>query len=369
MSVSVLIILVGLAVLLGFVIMLFVQKELLKKEIRTEFDFSRKQLEEKSTSELDERKRSVEHSLKDLKDELNKYGQMVREFEKDRAEKYGNLSNELKSASQATSKLQETTNHLTSILGNVKKRGEWGERMAEDIIQLCGLIEGKNYKKQKKMDSSTSKPDYTFFLPNEHKINMDVKFPLNSYLNMVNAPDAAQKDMYKKTFITDARNRVKEIQNRDYINPGEGTLDFVLLFIPNEQVYGFIQENDASIMDEALLKKVVLCSPFTLYAMLSIIRQAFENFHYENSIKKIIETINLFSKEYDRFKDRFQGLGDAIKKTGSTYDDINDKNFKRLDAHIKKIEGHKKGNLSSLEEKEVIDFVPEPKQKEFPNKV
>jgi len=310
----------------------------------------------RAIGELESRKQAVESSVGALKEELTRYSKLVHEFEKDRAQKYGNLETELKSASQATTKLQETTNHLTSILGNVKKRGEWGERMAEDIIQLCGLQEGKNYRKQKKMDASTTKPDYTFLLPNKHKINMDVKFPLNNYLNMVNTDDTAQKDFYKKSFIADARNRVKEIQNREYINPGEGTLDFVLLFIPNEQVYGFIQENDTALMDEALLKKVVLCSPFTLYAMLSIIRQAFENFYYENSIKKIIETINLFSKEYDRFKERFQGLGDVIKKTSITYDDLHDKNFKRLDSHIKKIEGHKKGSLTSLEEKEVIDI-------------
>ena len=77
--------------------------------------------------------------------------------------------------------------------------------------------------------------------------------------------------------------RIKEIQNREYINPAEGTLDFVLLFIPNEQVYSFVQRNSPGLMDEALKQKVVLCSPFTLYAMLSVIRQAFENFHYEKA--------------------------------------------------------------------------------------
>lgn len=319
----------------------------------------------RAAGDLEARKQAVESSVQALKQELDKYSQLVHEFEKDRAQKYGNLEAELKKASLETARLQDTTNHLTSILGNVKKRGEWGERMAEDIIQLCGLQPGINYQKQKQLDSSGTKPDYTFFLPNHHIINMDVKFPLNNYLHMINACEPVQKESYRKAFIVDARNRLKEIQNRHYINPTEKTLDFVLLFIPNEQVYGFIQENDAAFMDEALKQKIVLCSPFTLYAVLSVIRQAFENFHYENSIKNIIDTINIFTKEYYRFKERFQGLGEALKKTAVTYDDLYDKNFKRLDNHIQKIENHKKGSLLQENINETLDLDPEGKQESF----
>jgi DNA recombination protein RmuC len=312
----------------------------------------------RATMELETRKQAVESSVQSLRQELDKYAKLVHEFEKDRDQKYGNLETELKKASFETSRLQDTTNHLTSILGNVKKRGEWGERMAEDIIQACGLQAGINYQKQKQQDHAKTKPDYTFFLPNSYKINMDVKFPLNNYLNMVNAKEDQQKDFFKKAFISDSRARMKEIQNREYIDPDQGTLDFVLLFIPNEQVYGFIQENDPALMDEALKQKIVLCSPFTLYAMLSVIRQAFENFHYENAIKKIIHLINSFHKEYDRFRDRFVSLGDAIQKANVLYDDLNQKNFKRLSDYIGKIEAYKTGNLPEDQAEAVLDADP-----------
>lgn len=351
--------------ILFFIFFIFLKKQNQNDSLINQEQFlrlARQQLETenvRAASELEARKQSVETSVQSLKQELDKYSQLVHEFEKDRAQKYGNLEAELRKASLETARLQDTTNHLTNILGNVKKRGEWGERMAEDIIQLCGLQQGINYQKQKQIDSSGTKPDYTFFLPNQHIINMDVKFPLNNYLNMINACEPIQKDSYRKAFISDTRNRLKEIQNRNYINPTEGTLDFVLLFIPNEQVFGFIQEHDTSLMDEALRQKVVLCSPFTLYATLSVIRQAFENFYYENSIKKIIDTINTFTKEYYRFKERFQGLGDVLKKTAVTYDDLYDKNFKRLDSYIHKIENHKKGSALQDGMSDVIDLEDE----------
>ena len=52
----------------------------------------------------------------------------------------------------------------------------------------------------------------------------------------------------------------------------------MLLFIPNEQVYGFIHEQDHALLDDALRDKVVLCSPLTLFAVLAVIRQAVDNF-------------------------------------------------------------------------------------------
>ena len=147
--------------------------------------------------------------------------------------------------------LQETTVKLNNILGNVKLRGQWGERMAEDIIRYAGLIENVNYLKQN-VNAAATKPDYTFLLPQGHCINMDVKFPLDNYLQMVNAAEGMQRDSYEKEFIKNVKDRIKEIQNRDYINPSENTLDFVLLFIPNEQVFGLIQEKMPDVMDFAL---------------------------------------------------------------------------------------------------------------------
>ena len=296
-----------------------------------------------AATQLELRKQAIEHTVAGLKEELGKYQQMLRESQGDHARKFGSLENELKNASIATQKLQETTVKLNNILGNVKLRGQWGERMAEDIIHYAGLIENVNYLKQN-VNTSATKPDYTFLLPQGYCINMDVKFPLDNYLQMVNATEGMQRDSYEKEFIKNVKDRIKEIQNRDYINPSENTLDFVLLFIPNEQVFALIQEKMPDVMDFALKQKVVLCSPFTLYAMLSVVRQAHEHFRFEKDIKKIIELIEGFIKDYELFKSRFMDLGSLIDKLSGQYADISDKSFKKLDGKIQRIEDYKKGH-------------------------
>lgn len=318
-------------------------------------------------TELSAKKEAIDKTVQNLEGQLQKYELLIRGFEKDRGEKYGSLANELKNASLVTTKLQETTGRLNNILGNVKLRGQWGERMAEDIIKNCGLIEGINFRKQKKLDSAATKPDYTFLLPDNHTINMDVKFPLNNYIQMINTENEYEREQFKKEFSNNVKMRIKEITNRAYINPEEETLDFVLLFIPNEQVFGFIQEHFPGLIDEALRQKVVLCSPFTLYAMLCVIRQAFENFRYEKATKEIVKMIELFAKTYGIFKTRFDVLGEVINKVDDQYNQIKNTSFKELDTKIRRIEDYKKGNVPSVENKENKNHVIDIAQNDLEN--
>jgi DNA recombination protein RmuC len=296
----------------------------------------------------DARRQSVDMSVRALDEKLRGYQDLLRQWETDRAQKFGQLERDLASAAQATTRLQETTGKLTGILGNVKLRGQWGERMAEDIIRYAGLLENVNYLKQAAQASSATRPDFVFLLPDGKRLNMDVKFPFDNYLKMANAQSDGERDAAAKEFFRNVRARIRELQSREYINPAENTLDFVMLFIPNEQVFAFIHEAEPGIMDEALKEKVVLCSPFTLYATLSVVRQAHEHFRFEKDLKKIIQLIDQFARYYETFKGRFEELGALISGLERTYADVREKSYRNLDAKIRHIEEFKKGHLPDL---------------------
>jgi DNA recombination protein RmuC len=95
---------------------------------------------------------------------------------------------------------------------------------------------------------------------------------------------------------------VKELEKRDYVaQSNRNALDYVLLFIPNESVIGFIQQHKPSLIDAALGKKVVLCSPLTLYAFLGVVRQATDSFHMEQNAKEILGLLTKFSKAWTQY--------------------------------------------------------------------
>jgi DNA recombination protein RmuC len=297
----------------------------------------------KQKSELDEKKVAVETAVDKLTDRLKATEEMVRKFEADRATKYGSLEKGLKDATEQTAKLATSTEGLRALMDNSRARGQWGERMADDILRASGLQDGVQYRKNRALDTAATRPDFTFLLPEGKKLNMDVKFPLDNWLKMLHANGDDERAALKKAFGSDVKARIKEIQGRGYVSVEEGTLDYVLLFIPNEQVYGFIQENFPGLVDEALAQKVVLCSPFTLYAVLGVVRQSFDNFHFAQATQEVLKLISHFAATYETFKVRFTKLGETVGKVRELYDDIEQTSFKRLDASVAKIERVRKG--------------------------
>ncbi|MDI6785011.1 MAG: DNA recombination protein RmuC, partial [bacterium] len=251
--------------------------------------------------ELEGKKKLIDQTLESMKTDLQKLQDVVTKLEKDREQKFGELASQLRLTAEQTGKLQEIAGQLRNALASTKIRGQWGERMAEDVLRLAGFIEGINYFKQKTLETGTTRPDYTFPLPQGLKLNMDVKFPLDNYLRYLEAPAEVDKQNFKDQFLKDVKQQIKTVTTRDYINPEEHTVDYVLVFIPNEQVYAFIHETDTTLLDEALKNKVILCSPITLYAILAVIRQAVDNFNLEETAHQMLSLLGTFYKEWHAF--------------------------------------------------------------------
>lgn len=288
--------------------------------------------------ELDSKKQLIDQTLQAIKGDLSKVEKLVNDSEEKRSKAYGEVSSGLKSTAEQTNKLQETAGKLQAALANTKVRGQWGERMAEDILRFAGFVEGVNYLKQKTQELIASRPDYSFLLPQSMKLNMDVKFPLDNYTKYCNEENDAVKEGCKLQFLKDVRQRVKEVTTRDYINPAENTLDYVLVFIPSEQIYGFIHENDKSLMDDALKTKVILCSPLTLYAILSVIRQQMDNYKMEKTAAQMLSLFGTFNKQWDEFKKCMEALGKKIEQTHQEYDTLFTTRTRTLEKPLKQID-------------------------------
>jgi DNA recombination protein RmuC len=187
---------------------------------------------------------------------------------------------------------------------------------------------------------------------------MDVKFPLNNYLRYLEAGGESDREKYRSQFLRDVRGRIKEVTTRDYINPAENTLDYVIVFIPNEQVYAFINEHDRSLLDDALRNRVILCSPITLYAILAVIRQAVENFNLEKTTEQILSLLGSFSKQWSLFLKSLEKMGKKIEDAQSEFTALNATRRNQLERPLKQIEDlrKQKGILpeASFGEEEVV---------------
>jgi DNA recombination protein RmuC len=269
----------------------------------------------------------------DVTKRLNELNTELQNLRESSSRQYGSVE-------EAVSALAKRTDNLKDILSNSQKRGQWGERLAEDILRSAGFVEGKNYSKQKQIEGG-GKPDYRFDMPPDRVLFMDVKFPLDQYSQYIAAEDDAVRAIAKKQFLEALHGHITALAKRDYLDKADNnTIDYVLMFVPNESISSFVHEADPQLIDTALEQKVVLCTPLTLYAFLVVIRQATDSFHTEQNAADIMRRINLFNKEWAKYTEAVESVEDQFKKMMSAIESINvdGTRFKKLNVQVREIE-------------------------------
>lgn len=284
-------------------------------------------------SKLSGKKDVIDGTLKAMKGDLNRVEELMRKIGDGNVQ----VGTRLDNAATAIKELSTTTDGIRNVLSSNSQRGQWGERMAEDVLRLSGLIEGINFIKQAKLEAG-SKPDFTFMLPQDRKLNMDVKFPFNNYQLYVESKTQKDKDEYKEKFLKDVRKRLKEVQTRDYINPQDGTVDYVLLFVPNEQIFSFINEMDRELIDEAMHGKTILCSPLSLYAILAVIRQSMDSFSMETKSREMLSILGTFKMQWDKFKDQMETVKERFESVHKGYEELTGARERQLDRQLQKLD-------------------------------
>ncbi|MDQ1511506.1 MAG: recombination protein RmuC [Actinomycetota bacterium] len=288
-------------------------------------------------SELDGKKSLIDQQLVTMTGELDKVSELVRTLDGGQRKAYGELSNELRRQHEGLTALSEHTQQLREALASSKARGQWGERMAEDVLRLAGLLEGVNYRKQATLGNA-GRPDYTFMMPNGRVMHMDVKFPLDNYVRHLEANNEIERKQFRDQFLRDVRDRVRELNQRGYLDATDETVDCLLMFIPNEQVYAFVHEHDRSILDDAMRNKIVVCSPLTLYAVLAVVRQAVDNFQLERTSSEILALLGEFSRQWEKYAAQLEKVQQRFEQVGKEYSSLMTTRHRALQRPLDKIE-------------------------------
>ena len=286
---------------------------------------------------------------------LNKSDQTVKEF----LEKTGEIKSSITGVDQQT-------RNLISVLNNNQSRGQWAEFQVEDLLEIMEYKENIHYETQKRMVSGTI-PDFTFFLPENKTINMDSKFPLTNYMEIAKLnrdlenetlDEIARREITEsiknknKEFLDKAiKTKIDETSSREgYISAEEGTVDFVLMYIPLENLYHFlltseIGANRLPVIQYAFSKKVILVSPQTLIAYLETIRHSMKLFSLQTDTKNILVTHEKVKIEIRKFIESFDDVTKRLDQTVKSFDTLKttrvnklEKSFEELDSVNKELE-------------------------------
>lgn len=293
---------------------------------------------------LKHNKDMVKELVEQINRELEKTEREMVESEKERVGEFSALKTILEEHKIITGELKQSTENLKNILSNNQLRGAFGEEVADNLLRTIGFVKGENYIANTAQDTNFNRPDFTVFLPDKTKINIDVKFPLQALLKYVESDDKLSKEKYLREFSQDVKKKIKDVCSRDYINPEENTVDFMILFVPNEMVFSFIHDNLPDVWNEALSKKVILAGPFSFAAILRMVFQAYKNFKYQENLYDIIRLIKMFENEYEKYNAELDTLGARIKSAAAQYDIVSTTRTKKLSGLVEKIKGEANEN-------------------------
>ena len=272
-----------------------------------------------------------------VNEELSELRNLVTALQKERATQHAGLTQSLRNTAEQQDRLLRSTQRLNDILVNRQARGQWGERMADDILRAAGMVEGVSYRKQKTTSAGT-RPDFTFLLPDGQVLHMDVKFPLEAYARYVEASTDLERQKALRDFGTAVKGHVRALACREAYKDPAATVGYVLMFIPNDGVYAFIHDHHRGVFDEALDSRVVICSPSTLFAMLALVRQAMDTLAMERSSREILDHLACFADQWQRYVDQFGLVGRHLGRLNSAFEDLSTTRRNQLERQLDRIE-------------------------------
>jgi DNA recombination protein RmuC len=298
-------------------------------------------------TDLEGKKNVIGELINEIRKDIKANEKRLEQSDEERVKSFSNLKTELQNHQKITEGLQASTEKLRTLLSNNQMRGAFGEQVADDLLKMAGFVVGQDYSRNEKQANQNTRPDFTIFLPDQTKINIDVKFPFAALVRSIEATDDVEKKKHFLSFKQDVKEKIKQVCTREYINPEDKTVDFVILFIPNEMIFSYIYDKMNDVWEEAMRKKVVLAGPFSFTAILRMVKQAYTNFRYQENLQHIIGLIQRFDTEYQKYSQSIDMLGDKISGASKQFEVVSTTRNRQLTNIVDKIK-----NQSVIEDSE-----------------
>lgn len=225
-----------------------------------------------AVADLEQRRIAIETLVKPVADSLVAVEKQIGDIEKERVGSYQNLLAVVGTLQTTQQDLKRETGNLVGALRRPNVRGRWGELQLRRVVELSGMLDRVDFQEQVSVegDDGALRPDLVVRLPGGKSIIVDAKAPLAAYLDSLELADGESRARKLEEHARQIRDHIQKLSSKSYWAEFD-TPEFVILFIPGEAFYSAALEQDSSLIEGGIERKVILATPTTLIALLKTV--------------------------------------------------------------------------------------------------
>lgn len=217
-----------------------------------------------------------------------------------------------------------------------KIQGDFGEMKLNDLLDKFGFTKGVEYDVQYTMRDAKGnvihnddtndmmRPDVVLHYPDHKDVIIDSKASLTAFINYVNAENDDERRKALDEHVRSVRRHVDELSAKNYAKysmEGGTTLDFVIMFVPQEAAMQLAVSADPSLWNYAFERKVVITGEQNLFSLLRLLQIAWTQQRQADNQELVFGLADTLIERVGLFIERFDKIGKNIDAVQKSFDD------------------------------------------------